>query len=288
MSAGDEAIYERVLKIENKDVFVDLKSNQNGAYLKISERNGNNRNSILIPASGIKRLGEVIQEIAKSAELHQINQHYATEKGVSPLRAERDSNLEVKERSVYVSNLSWNTDEAQLSDHMSQAGVIIQSVILRRNNRSMGCGIVEYASNDMARHAVISLNDSELDGRSIHVREDKVAIETGGYPMASNYQFSKKPTMLSQKPPIRDDKIIEPTKVFVSNLPWTTSEEELIAAFCSIGDIVHVQIRHTRGGRSLGCGVVEFSSSLYAQNCIHTMNGHDFNGRSMAVREYYQ
>jgi hypothetical protein len=59
-----------------------LKSNQNGAYLKISERNGNNRNSILIPASGIKRLGEVIHEIIQSAELQQINQQYAAEKGV--------------------------------------------------------------------------------------------------------------------------------------------------------------------------------------------------------------
>lgn len=136
---------------------MDLKSNQNGAYLKISERNGNNRNSILIPASGIKRLADVIQEIVQSAELHQINQHYVHDKGVrynelfeychldsySPLRAERDSNLEVKERSVYVSNLSWDTNEVQLKDHMSHAGVVIQSVILRRNNRSMGCGIVE-------------------------------------------------------------------------------------------------------------------------------------------------
>lgn len=63
-------------------MFVDLKSNQNGAYLKISERNGNTRNSILIPASGIKRLGEVIQEIAHSAELQQVNQQYASEKGI--------------------------------------------------------------------------------------------------------------------------------------------------------------------------------------------------------------
>lgn len=152
----------------------------------------------------------------------------------------------------------------------------------------------------MARAAVNSLNDSELNGRSIHVREDKVASEVidshillstsqqPGYSSIPNYQMSKKPMMLSQKHATREEKVIEPTKVFVSNLPWTTSEEELIAAFCSIGDIVDVQIRHTRGGRSLGCGVVEFSSSIYAQNCIHTMNGQDFNGRSMAVREYYQ
>jgi hypothetical protein len=68
---------------------------------------------------------------------------YFFTKEFSPLRAERDNNLEVKERSVYVSNLSWDTNEAQLSDHMCQAGVVIQSVILRRNMRSMGCGIVE-------------------------------------------------------------------------------------------------------------------------------------------------
>lgn len=61
---------------------MDLKSNQNGAYLKISERNGNNRNSILIPASGIKRLADVMQEIVQSAELHQVTQHYAHDKGV--------------------------------------------------------------------------------------------------------------------------------------------------------------------------------------------------------------
>lgn len=29
----------------------------------------------------------------------------------------------------------------------------------------------------MARRAVELLNDSELEGRSIHVREDKVAVE---------------------------------------------------------------------------------------------------------------
>ena len=51
-------------------------------YLKISERNGNNRNSILIPASGIKRLGDVIQEISQSAEFKNITQQYAGEKGV--------------------------------------------------------------------------------------------------------------------------------------------------------------------------------------------------------------
>ena len=74
-------------------------------------------------------------------------QYRYSDQRYSPLRAERDGNLEVKERSVYVSNLSWDTDESQLTQHMSQAGTVVQSVILRRNMRSMGCGIVEVECN---------------------------------------------------------------------------------------------------------------------------------------------
>jgi hypothetical protein len=65
----DESIYEKVLRIENKDVFIDLKTNKGGMYLKISERKDGNRNSILVPASGIARLTETLQELAAKANL---------------------------------------------------------------------------------------------------------------------------------------------------------------------------------------------------------------------------
>lgn len=39
--------------------------------------------------------------------------------------------------------------------------------------RSKGCGIVEYATADEARHAIASLHDTELQGRLILVRQDK-------------------------------------------------------------------------------------------------------------------
>jgi hypothetical protein len=65
----DDSIYEKVLRIENKDVFVDLKTNKGGMYLKISERKDGQRNSILIPASGITRLTETLQELTNNAGL---------------------------------------------------------------------------------------------------------------------------------------------------------------------------------------------------------------------------
>lgn len=51
-------------RIENKDLFIDLKKNDNGIYLKLSERKGTLRKTVLIPASGISKLQAVLEEAA--------------------------------------------------------------------------------------------------------------------------------------------------------------------------------------------------------------------------------
>lgn len=56
--------------MENKDIFVDLKKNNNGVYLKLSERNGKSRKTILIPASGIERLKSVLEEVLTISASH--------------------------------------------------------------------------------------------------------------------------------------------------------------------------------------------------------------------------
>lgn len=95
------------------------------------------------------------------------------------MRAERDMNPEVKARSVYVSALSWNTNDDMLREHMSKAGEVVNAVILRRerSHRSLGCGVVEYKTRAMALHAVATMNDTSLDGRMIHCREDRDTME---------------------------------------------------------------------------------------------------------------
>lgn len=41
------------------------------------------------------------------------------------------------------------------------------------NGRSKGCGLVEYASQEEAAKAIAELNNTELEGRLIFVREDR-------------------------------------------------------------------------------------------------------------------
>ena len=68
MRAEDDVIFETMLKVENKDIFIDLKRNKSGVYLKISERNGSSRNTVLIPISGITRLKKVLDDVSLATE----------------------------------------------------------------------------------------------------------------------------------------------------------------------------------------------------------------------------
>lgn len=46
-------------------------------------------------------------------------------------------------------------------------------VFTERSGRSRGCGIVEFATPEQAQDAKVSMNNTELDGRTIFVREDR-------------------------------------------------------------------------------------------------------------------
>ena len=93
---------------------------------------------------------------------------------ISRMRQESDEDIERKSRSCYIGNLSWDCDEAQLSAWGAAAGDVKSAVVLRRGKRSTGSGLLEYADVESARNAVATLNDTEMDGRVILVREDRI------------------------------------------------------------------------------------------------------------------
>ena len=72
--------------------------------------------------------------------------------------------------------------------------------------------------------------------------------------------------------------------LYVGNLPWSASEEELEAYFAEHGEVVDVRIiTEGRSGRSKGFGFVEMESSEGGQSAIDTLNGKDFGGRELRV-----
>lgn len=75
-------------------------------------------------------------------------------------------------------------------------------------------------------------------------------------------------------------------KLFVGNLPYTTTNEQLAEMFASFGEVASAAVIMDREtGRSKGFGFVEFNDDAAADAAIEAMNGKEENGRPLTVNE---
>jgi RNA recognition motif-containing protein len=75
-------------------------------------------------------------------------------------------------------------------------------------------------------------------------------------------------------------------KLFVGNLPFSTTEAELSNMFAAHGEVSSTKIITDRDtGRPRGFGFVEFSDSSAGEAAIKNLNGAMLNGRAIVVNE---
>ena len=75
-------------------------------------------------------------------------------------------------------------------------------------------------------------------------------------------------------------------KLYVGNLPYSTSEEDLRNLFSQYGNVESVAVITDREtGRSKGFGFVEFGDDNEARNAISALSGQEFGGRALTVNE---
>ena len=74
---------------------------------------------------------------------------------------------------LFVGNLCWNVDDAQLNDFFSSVGTVVEAVVIkdRIKNRSKGFGFVKMSTEEETARAIAELNSKELDGRPVNVSE---------------------------------------------------------------------------------------------------------------------
>ena len=97
------------------------------------------------------------------------------------------------EKKLYVGNLSYSIDDTTLRDHFSQAGTIVEAVVIidRDSGRSKGFGFVEFSDAEEAKKAIEMFDEQDLDGRNLRVSEarPKKPRESGGYsPRGDDYR----------------------------------------------------------------------------------------------------
>src|SRR5271166_2152634 len=76
------------------------------------------------------------------------------------------------------------------------------------------------------------------------------------------------------------------TNIFVGNLSYQTTQEDLQQAFSQYGNVERVNVVTDRdSGQPRGFAFVEMTEKRDAETAISQLNGADLNGRAMTVNE---
>jgi|TARA_B110000914_G_scaffold179797_1_gene161901 RNA recognition motif-containing protein len=78
----------------------------------------------------------------------------------------------------------------------------------------------------------------------------------------------------------------ERMNIYVGNVSWQLTEEDLSAKFAEFGAVDSAKIITDREtGRSKGFGFVEMPNQAEAEKAIEELNGKELDGRAMKVNE---
>ena len=74
--------------------------------------------------------------------------------------------------------------------------------------------------------------------------------------------------------------------IYVANIPWKAPEDQLKAHFSAFGEVTSAKIIMDKvTQRSRGFGFVEMADDGSARQAITSLNGADFQGKSLVVNE---
>lgn len=74
-------------------------------------------------------------------------------------------------------------------------------------------------------------------------------------------------------------------KLYVGNLLYEATEDELKVHFSSVGPVVAANIIRFRDGKSKGFAFIEMENEEAANKAIADLNGKEYKGRTLVVAE---
>ncbi|KAG6018243.1 hypothetical protein E4U43_006765 [Claviceps pusilla] len=218
-------------------------------------------------------------------------------------------------------NVGWQDLKDLFRQAARAGAVIRADVHSGPDGRPKGSGIVVFENPDDARTAIQQFNGYDWQGRMLEVREDRFAgggamgfsgrggyaggmrggfgggFGRGGYSggrggfsmgsrggFAGGVAFDPSPTAAIPPNPFTDGATAGSEKsetIFVRNLPWSTSNDDLVDLFTTIGKVEQAEIQYEPSGRSRGTGVVRFDSADTAETAIAKFQGYQYGGRPL-------
>ena len=133
------------------------------------------------------------------------------------------------------------------------------------------------------RYAISQCDGLDLDGREIRVREDKGSVaKVVAAPAKTKRQRQ------TQRNLNNADKVVDPMRIFVMNLNFDTSEDDLADHCASSGEVASVELlTRGRNNRPSGSAVVEYRYAEAAAAAVEALEGTELDGRDLRVRAYF-
>ncbi|KAI8812071.1 hypothetical protein BJ742DRAFT_794725 [Cladochytrium replicatum] len=183
---------------------------------------------------------------------------------------------QVNRRQLFVGNLPFSVGWQELKDLFRGSGNVVRAdVAMTPQGRSRGFGTVLFETEEEAQNAVAQFNNYELLGRKIEVREDRAASSAGA---------SSAPNESSRAVAEGDGSAVS-RGLYVGNLPYAVGWQDLKDLFRAAGNVQRADIPQDYQGRSKGFGTVTMGSVEEARKAVALLNGHEWNGRRIEVRE---
>ena len=187
---------------------------------------------------------------------------------------------------------SWQ----DLKDHMRKAGNVDQATILTDpQGNSMGCAVVVYQRPQEAARAIRELQNSELNGRNMYLREDRNqgGGQGGGHGGGrgrgghggAHYHGGRGGHYGHRSGGGNNSEAgAGGCQLFINNLHFETSWQDLKDHFRQCGDVERAEVMTNAEGRSKGFGTVRFVKEKDAEAAIQRLNGQELQGRVLEVR----
>ena len=165
--------------------------------------------------------------------------------------AKSESSVQKSENTVFVSNLDFSTTEQQLTDFFSKSGSIKELRLVKNYaGKSKGFAYVIYSSTNEAKHA-LNRDKELLRGRPAYISKHDPDKKASG--VGHQFQFSTG---------------LEKNKLFVKNLPPTSTKADIEKIFAAFGSLKDVRLITYRNGHSKGMAYVEFNSESSASKAL--------------------
>lgn len=217
---------------------------------------------------------------------------------------------------VFVGHLPYSTTWQDLKDHFGQVGTVTYTKILMEKDKgqgkgrtanpegfSKGMGIVEFSSAEEAQMAIAKLDGSVVKDRSISVEpwtsHDGPDPQKPSAPPRAFKGADKGKGASKGKGGGKKGSQNPSCKVFVGQLPYSTTWQDLKDHFSQAGTVTYTKIimEENKGkgkkgrsanpeGFSKGMGIVEFSTPEEVHAAVTMLNGSRMGERTIVVDKW--